>query len=61
MKVEIGKEKTNGTRYTATVPSEKGVVTENFNSWRGLRSYLREMRKQAQESGQPFELVRKSN
>jgi len=60
MKVEIGKEKENGTKYTASSVTEVGVVTEKFDSWRGLRSYLKEVRKQAWESGQSFELVRKN-
>jgi len=61
MKVEIAKEKENGTKFIASFPTEEGVVTQNFDSWRGLRAYLREEKKKAEATGQPFELVRKSN
>lgn len=62
MKVEIGKEKENGTKYTASLISEEKLgLPKKFDTWRDLRAYLNEERKKAQASGQPFELVRKSN
>lgn len=45
MKVEIGKEKGNGTKYTALLITEQGpALSQKFDSPRDLLTYLRKER-----------------
>jgi len=61
MKVEIAKEKANGTKYIALLMTEKEPVSQKFDTPLALLAFLREQNKLARQAGDTLDIMRRHN